>query len=186
MKLENLEDSGVINIDSRHKDPQMCSLYAADIYSTLFARQVCHRFVSAMVWICGWLSMQLSEALGWYLFPKFYSPFNNWLGYIFSLLLLWFFQNLLVFYHVDGVENIFLYIRFEWKLLLAIINFSRSSLRLTGSLQQITWKSCSETSQRAWGVFWLIGLWRLVTILSSSFFNFINIFSFELYVGSGD
>ncbi|KAH6760658.1 hypothetical protein C2S52_008694 [Perilla frutescens var. hirtella] len=40
MKQENLKDRGIIDIDSRHKDPQMCSLYAADIYSSLFARQV--------------------------------------------------------------------------------------------------------------------------------------------------
>lgn len=41
MKEENLIDRGIIDIDSRHKEPQMCSLYAADIYSSLFARQVC-------------------------------------------------------------------------------------------------------------------------------------------------
>ncbi|XP_057799552.1 cyclin-A2-1-like [Salvia miltiorrhiza] len=40
MKQENLEDRGVIDIDSKHRDPQMCSLYAADIYTSLFARQV--------------------------------------------------------------------------------------------------------------------------------------------------
>ncbi|KAL1552461.1 cyclin-A2-2-like [Salvia divinorum] len=40
MKEESLEGRGVIDIDSRHRDPQMCSLYAADIYTSLFARQV--------------------------------------------------------------------------------------------------------------------------------------------------
>lgn len=41
------------------------------------------------------------------------------------------------------------------------MNFS-SSLRLTGDLWLIIWKSCSLTSHRACGVFWLIGLWRFV------------------------
>ncbi|KAG6409637.1 hypothetical protein SASPL_127678 [Salvia splendens] len=40
IKEESLEERGVIDIDSRHRDPQMCSLYAADIYTSLFARQV--------------------------------------------------------------------------------------------------------------------------------------------------
>ncbi|KAL6533879.1 hypothetical protein OROHE_013712 [Orobanche hederae] len=43
MKQESLEDWGITDIDSKHKDPQMCSLYAADIYSAFFARQVDRR-----------------------------------------------------------------------------------------------------------------------------------------------
>ncbi|KAL1532460.1 cyclin-A2-1-like isoform X1 [Salvia divinorum] len=40
MKEESLEAKGVIDIDSRHRDPQMCSPYAADIYTSLFTSQV--------------------------------------------------------------------------------------------------------------------------------------------------
>ncbi|KAI3468283.1 hypothetical protein Pfo_024946 [Paulownia fortunei] len=43
VKQEILDDRGITDIDSKHKDPQMCSLYAADIYSTLYARQVDRR-----------------------------------------------------------------------------------------------------------------------------------------------
>ncbi|KAK4420035.1 Cyclin-A2-1 [Sesamum alatum] len=43
VKQENLDDGGITDIDSKHKDPQMCSLYAADIYSNLYARQVDRR-----------------------------------------------------------------------------------------------------------------------------------------------
>ncbi|CAA0838543.1 Unknown protein [Striga hermonthica] len=43
MKKESLEDSGITDIDSNHKDPQMCSLYAADIYSAMYARQIDRR-----------------------------------------------------------------------------------------------------------------------------------------------
>ncbi|PIN00916.1 G2/Mitotic-specific cyclin A [Handroanthus impetiginosus] len=39
MKQDNLEERGITDIDSKHKDPQMCSLYAADIYSNLYAKQ---------------------------------------------------------------------------------------------------------------------------------------------------
>ncbi|XP_011081887.1 cyclin-A2-2-like isoform X1 [Sesamum indicum] len=43
VKQENLDDRGITDIDSKHKDPQMCSLYAADIYSNLYSRQVDRR-----------------------------------------------------------------------------------------------------------------------------------------------
>ncbi|KAK6119466.1 hypothetical protein DH2020_046794 [Rehmannia glutinosa] len=43
VKQESLDDRGITDIDSKHKDPQMCSMYAADIYSTLYARQVDRR-----------------------------------------------------------------------------------------------------------------------------------------------
>ncbi|KAL3844124.1 hypothetical protein ACJIZ3_001527 [Penstemon smallii] len=36
---ENLEDKGITDIDTEHRDPKMCSLYAADIYSSLHAIQ---------------------------------------------------------------------------------------------------------------------------------------------------
>ncbi|KAL0447484.1 UNVERIFIED_CONTAM: Cyclin-A2-2 [Sesamum latifolium] len=39
-KEENLDGRGIIDIDSKHEDPQMCSLYAADIYSNLYVTQV--------------------------------------------------------------------------------------------------------------------------------------------------
>ncbi|GFP80319.1 cyclin-a2-1 [Phtheirospermum japonicum] len=43
IKQESLADMGIADIDSKHKDPLMCSLYAADIYSALYARQVDRR-----------------------------------------------------------------------------------------------------------------------------------------------
>ncbi|KAL3616073.1 hypothetical protein CASFOL_040367 [Castilleja foliolosa] len=43
MKQESLDDMGITDIDSKHKDPLMCSLYASDIYSALYARQVDRR-----------------------------------------------------------------------------------------------------------------------------------------------
>ncbi|KAL0330279.1 UNVERIFIED_CONTAM: Cyclin-A2-1 [Sesamum radiatum] len=43
VKQEHLDDRSITDIDSKHKDPQMCSLYAADIYSNLYARQVDRR-----------------------------------------------------------------------------------------------------------------------------------------------
>ncbi|PIN09044.1 G2/Mitotic-specific cyclin A [Handroanthus impetiginosus] len=42
-KEEKLEDRGIIDIDSKHEDVQMCSLYAADIYSHLYATQLDRR-----------------------------------------------------------------------------------------------------------------------------------------------
>ncbi|KAL0372106.1 UNVERIFIED_CONTAM: Cyclin-A2-2 [Sesamum calycinum] len=42
-KEENLDGRGVIDIDSKHKDPQMCSLYAADIYSNQYVTQLARR-----------------------------------------------------------------------------------------------------------------------------------------------
>ncbi|KAL3819055.1 hypothetical protein ACJIZ3_004960 [Penstemon smallii] len=42
-KEESLEDRGIINIDSKHQDPQMCSIYADDIYTILFASQLDRR-----------------------------------------------------------------------------------------------------------------------------------------------
>ncbi|KAK4422305.1 Cyclin-A2-1 [Sesamum alatum] len=42
-KEENLDARGVIDIDSKHEDPQMCSLYAADIYSNLYVTQLARR-----------------------------------------------------------------------------------------------------------------------------------------------
>ncbi|KAL7159432.1 hypothetical protein ABFS83_01G026700 [Erythranthe nasuta] len=46
VKQENLNDRGITDIDSKHKDPLMCSLYADDIYSNLYARQVDRRPVA--------------------------------------------------------------------------------------------------------------------------------------------
>ncbi|KAL3650868.1 hypothetical protein CASFOL_007271 [Castilleja foliolosa] len=43
MNNESLDDFGITDIDTKHKDPLMCSLYAADIYSALYARQVDRR-----------------------------------------------------------------------------------------------------------------------------------------------
>ncbi|CAA0810615.1 Unknown protein [Striga hermonthica] len=43
MEKESLEDSGITDIDSKHKDPQMCSHYAADIYSAMYIRQIDRR-----------------------------------------------------------------------------------------------------------------------------------------------
>ncbi|KAG8381884.1 hypothetical protein BUALT_Bualt05G0019200 [Buddleja alternifolia] len=40
---EKLEARGIIDIDSKHKDPQMCSLYAADIYSDLYTTELRRR-----------------------------------------------------------------------------------------------------------------------------------------------
>ncbi|KAI3454048.1 hypothetical protein Pfo_010711 [Paulownia fortunei] len=42
-KEENLDVRGIIDIDSKHEDPQMCSLYAADIYYNLYATQLSRR-----------------------------------------------------------------------------------------------------------------------------------------------
>ncbi|KAL8521954.1 hypothetical protein ACS0TY_012199 [Phlomoides rotata] len=39
MKQEKPEAEGIFNIDTRHDDPLMCTLYAADIYSSLYAKQ---------------------------------------------------------------------------------------------------------------------------------------------------
>lgn len=43
LTLENLGDRGITDIDSKHDDPLMCSLYAADIYSNLYTKQVDRR-----------------------------------------------------------------------------------------------------------------------------------------------
>ncbi|GER29543.1 cyclin [Striga asiatica] len=43
MENESLEASGITDIDSKHKDPQMCSHYAADIYSATRIRQIDRR-----------------------------------------------------------------------------------------------------------------------------------------------
>ncbi|KAG8375513.1 hypothetical protein BUALT_Bualt10G0107600 [Buddleja alternifolia] len=42
-KQQDLDGSGIADIDSKHKDPQMCSLYAADIYSNLYITQLDRR-----------------------------------------------------------------------------------------------------------------------------------------------
>ncbi|KAK6116873.1 hypothetical protein DH2020_049403 [Rehmannia glutinosa] len=42
-KEENLDVRGVIDIDSKHEDPQMCCLYADDIYYNLYATQLARR-----------------------------------------------------------------------------------------------------------------------------------------------
>ncbi|KAL8479960.1 hypothetical protein ACS0TY_026777 [Phlomoides rotata] len=39
MKQEKPEAEGIFNIDTRHEDPLMCTLYAADIYSSLYTEQ---------------------------------------------------------------------------------------------------------------------------------------------------
>ncbi|KAL2517628.1 Cyclin-A2-2 [Abeliophyllum distichum] len=41
-KQENLDNAGIMDIDSKHKDPQMCSLYAPDIYRNFHATEL-HR-----------------------------------------------------------------------------------------------------------------------------------------------
>ncbi|XP_051151139.1 cyclin-A2-1-like [Andrographis paniculata] len=43
MQQESSDDGSVIDIDSKHMDPLMCSLYAADIFSNLYTRQVDRR-----------------------------------------------------------------------------------------------------------------------------------------------
>lgn len=40
-KQEGSDSLGIADIDSKHKDPLMCSLYAPDIYSNLHAMEVC-------------------------------------------------------------------------------------------------------------------------------------------------
>ncbi|XP_073131281.1 cyclin-A2-2 [Henckelia pumila] len=42
-KQENLPDRGIIDIDSKHKDPQMCSIYVVDIYNSLHAAELDRR-----------------------------------------------------------------------------------------------------------------------------------------------
>ncbi|KAL6578528.1 hypothetical protein OROMI_008744 [Orobanche minor] len=42
-KEENLDDRDVTDIDSKHNDPQMCSLYASDIYYNLYAMELARR-----------------------------------------------------------------------------------------------------------------------------------------------
>ncbi|EPS63345.1 hypothetical protein M569_11441, partial [Genlisea aurea] len=42
-KPERLEDSGIIDVDTKSNDPQMCGIYAADIYDNLYAKEVDHR-----------------------------------------------------------------------------------------------------------------------------------------------
>ncbi|KAJ0770283.1 putative cyclin domain-containing protein [Helianthus annuus] len=39
-KVEAANDQVIVNIDSKHKDPQMCSLYAAEIYNNLRAAEL--------------------------------------------------------------------------------------------------------------------------------------------------
>lgn len=40
-KVEPANDQAIIDIDSKHKDPQMCSLYAAEVYNNLRVTEVC-------------------------------------------------------------------------------------------------------------------------------------------------
>ncbi|XP_022861766.1 cyclin-A2-4-like [Olea europaea var. sylvestris] len=42
-KQENLDNAGITDIDSKHKDPLMCSLYAPDIYRNLHATELDRR-----------------------------------------------------------------------------------------------------------------------------------------------
>lgn len=44
-KRDDLETLGVTDIDSKHRDPQMCTLYAPDIYTNLHAKEVCITFI---------------------------------------------------------------------------------------------------------------------------------------------
>lgn len=49
-KQEGFANLGVADIDSRHKDPLMCSLYAPDIYNNLHAIEV--RKMTVILLIC--------------------------------------------------------------------------------------------------------------------------------------
>ncbi|EPS69458.1 hypothetical protein M569_05308, partial [Genlisea aurea] len=40
---ESLEDRGIVNIDTKSTDQQLCGLYAADIYDNLYAKEVDQR-----------------------------------------------------------------------------------------------------------------------------------------------
>ena len=44
LKHEGSDDQGITDIDAKHKDPLMCSLYAPDIYRIMTAMEVCLMF----------------------------------------------------------------------------------------------------------------------------------------------
>lgn len=50
MNMVTLSNPDIVDIDAGHKDPQLCSLYAPDIYNNLRVAEVCAVHVILCLW----------------------------------------------------------------------------------------------------------------------------------------